>query len=153
MTKKRNNKMYTSIRRLKESKYIIYSFIVLNIILFLGELLLIVKTYKIKQFKDKEVEIKVKAKVRKKVGYTLKYLIERGLSYKQILEQLKPLFGAFDLKSIKNNEENNIYTIRYLRQKGNYEDKELVKEGFNVGDFKEIGYQLPKLIEIFSLKK
>ncbi|AOF54553.1 putative effector [Maize bushy stunt phytoplasma] len=52
--------MSTLIIKLKETKYIIYSFIVLNIILFLGGFLLIVKTYKIKQFKDKEVEIKVK---------------------------------------------------------------------------------------------
>ncbi|MFT2804819.1 hypothetical protein [Candidatus Phytoplasma asteris] len=63
------------------------------------------------------------------------------------------MFGAFDLKYIKNNEGKQIYTIIYLRQKGDYEDKELVKEGFNVEDFKEIGYQLPQLIEIFSLKK
>lgn len=60
MMKKGNNKMSTLIIKLKETKYIIYSFIVLNIILFLGGFLLIVKTYKIKQFKDKEVEIKVK---------------------------------------------------------------------------------------------
>ncbi|QBF23626.1 hypothetical protein ['Catharanthus roseus' aster yellows phytoplasma] len=73
--------------------------------------------------------------------------MKKGLSYKQILEQLKPFFGAFDLKYIKNNEGKQIYTISYLRQKGDYEDKELVKEGFNVEDFKEIGYQLPQLIE------